>query len=216
MSLLAHTPEDLPAVRQRLFELTKPVKLTAAEFTTYWPFVDNFWVTSNKSGLNQWYRCRLGLKKEAQKKHDNPKKRRYREVRIRTCPCRMVVAKTVEGDVTIQQTPGSEPHDHSLDVADGYKVNSYIRKIATEEGSKGHQAPVLTTLFRGLGRAATGREPLNEAGGRHIDTQYVYNQSIQWRKANPNQRLEGVETYHGSSSSMRHNGGSIKKDTIPR
>jgi len=51
-------------VRQRLFELTKPVKLTAAEFTTYWPFVDNFWVTSNKSGLNQWYRCRLGLKKD--------------------------------------------------------------------------------------------------------------------------------------------------------
>ncbi len=50
MLTLLHTPTDLAVKRRQLFEMTKPVDLTAEELAVYWDFIDNAWVRNKPFG----------------------------------------------------------------------------------------------------------------------------------------------------------------------
>ena len=56
-------PAELDSMRLRLFHLEEPVYLSAEEFETYWPYVDNVWSyhgkRDTKTECKTIYRCRL-------------------------------------------------------------------------------------------------------------------------------------------------------------
>jgi hypothetical protein len=43
MSNVLSVPEDLQKWRERLFSVEEPLTLTAEEYDTYWPYVNNVW-----------------------------------------------------------------------------------------------------------------------------------------------------------------------------
>lgn len=92
----------------------------------------------------------------------------------------MVMETFPDGSVKIRRR-GETTHAHSLAAVDKVKINSALKKIEKEELAKGYTPQAVWSALT-FHKDGEGQKILEEAGGRHLDSAHVYNQSLLLRK----------------------------------
>lgn len=191
--------EDTALMRQRLFALDTPIKLTAEEHARWWPFVNNVWSISSretyKSGIRvEFWNCRLLQKTHDSKKSKNPAaKQRNRPIREgRTYSCRIKV--TVYPDSHYMWTRTSdEGHSHNLAISNQQKINTFLRTVGKGPVESGFNPPAVMAVMRGLTCEELGRKRLEDADRRYLTCKHLANMDVVWRSTHPDQRSTGYE-----------------------
>jgi hypothetical protein len=190
-------PPNLRQIRQSLFALEKVVELSTADFNTYWPYVSNVWVKENTRDLKDgvvvtYYDCRF--RREEHKPKVSKAGAAMKNTRVgATCKTSIRVDFEPSGTYRIYQTSGSTAHSHSLDESDQLKRNDGLRRrvevlVAQSPGTS--PSEILSSL-QGAGVLRTGREQLEDAGGRYLTAKDIHNWSRRFRTTNPDLRLHG-------------------------
>lgn len=191
MTSLLRNPPDLVEWRVKLFNISEPIELTAAEFNLYWPYVDNVWsrnaIRPGKRGTCEYHTCRLQRETSLSRPPADPEKRRNRPPPREGGTCQMKVKvvrlmNPADGTQTVRisRTGQCTAHSHDLDVSDKLKRNSVLMGIAQSESSRGYSPAEITAAIRSEGRE-TGLQRLYDAGGRYFTRSDVKN-AIQSRK----------------------------------
>ncbi|KAI5808718.1 hypothetical protein DFH27DRAFT_540784 [Peziza echinospora] len=143
-----HSPPDLDEWRRRLFTVDTSITMTAAEWDTYWPYIDNVWshrsTQRSKKGpfVTHYYDCRLKGRPPGTPVNQDPnKKKRKRTARERdlcemkikiietTTPNKTYTIEKVKREIgTNGEEPAGEYHRHTLDESDRIKRNSVLRQ----------------------------------------------------------------------------------------
>src|SRR5437762_80562 len=148
---LLKLPTDLSAWRIRLFAVSTSLQLSADEWTTYWPFIDNVYsalaLRRNTDGSeSRHWNCRM------RRRTNKPRaaigassKRRSRTIREGNT-CNFALRITTKFDVAgspvsyeISRVRSCPDHSHTLDESDMLKENSFLRIVAGAEASKDYR-----------------------------------------------------------------------------
>ena len=230
---LLRPPENLTAMRERLFQVQDTIELQVEEFERYWPYVDNVWVRQHRAGTDRtgryttdYYACRLQRPTYTPKASDTPRPdgKPVRKKQIReggTCQMRL---KTVRFDggyssYTITRVGEQIQHTHDLDHLDKIKRTTVLMDIARSEVVKGYMPASVFTLM------SEDMETLAAAGGRYLNRNDVRNASQAWRQAHrdPLRVHDGYKYDHGNgiirkddeASSILTNGHAHMQDPPP-
>ncbi|MCJ1298618.1 2,5-diamino-6-(ribosylamino)-4(3H)-pyrimidinone 5'-phosphate reductase [Hypocenomyce scalaris] len=214
---LFRPPQNLAAMRERLFQVQDTIELQVDEFERYWPYVDNVWVRQHRAGTDRtgryttdYFACRLQRPTYTPKASDTPRPdgKPVRKKQIReggTCQMRL---KTVRFDggyssYTITRVGEHAHHTHDLDHLDKIKRTTVLMDIARSEVVKGYMPASVFTLM------SEDMEKLAAAGGRYLNRNDVRNASQAWRQAHrdPLRVHDGYKYDHGN--------GIIRKDDEP-
>lgn len=189
-SLFSNLP-DLAAMRQRLFDVDDPIELSPADFTAYFPFVDNVWrkcrSVEGQNEMTEWYWCRLKRATNYQRPPPRPtpegKKARKKRTRDDTmCGMALKVIHhrgAIPKCTVVRDVPKDARHTHDLDHIDSLKRNSGIMEIARREAIRGF---VPTSIYHKLWDEP---EKMFDAGGKYMKQSDVRNVQYHWRQLNP-------------------------------
>ncbi|KAJ9633243.1 uncharacterized protein PV06_00941 [Exophiala oligosperma] len=185
-------PPDLGQMRQRLHDLEEPIEIPAADFETYFPFVDNIWrkmrtgEQPETSIRTEYYACRL-RKVANQKPHvprPTPEGKQSRKKRIRddkTCSMTMKVVYNsgpVDSCTISRVADVFQKHTHDLDYIDSTKRNSGIMDTARREAARGFlPASIYWKMWE-------EPEKMYAAGGKFMKVSDVRNVQYAWRQNN--------------------------------
>ncbi|MCJ1302905.1 2,5-diamino-6-(ribosylamino)-4(3H)-pyrimidinone 5'-phosphate reductase [Hypocenomyce scalaris] len=190
MSALHAHPPNIGAVRERLFALGETVRLAAADFEAYWPYIDNLWSSTgtprtNEGCKTEYFCCRLHTT-ENWKPRGGGKRVRERQKPSHTaigCPMRMRVVHAA-GVVTVDRVGESPGHAHALEDSDCYKQPSVFCALATREVANGYSVAEVARNLRGVNCPAD-RAALYAAEGRWLSLKDIHNACAAWKKQHP-------------------------------
>lgn len=208
--IVLNNPSDLMPMRQHAFALHTSITWSAADYASYWPYVDNVWVhnhtermTKKKTQKSYWY-CRL-WKNDADIKSEGHGRRAKRMRLTDPCPMKLALIKrfdeaiddliSVELNCHVNKKFDSEiqrQHNHTLEFLDNIKINSVIKFSAEKEIAKGYTPAAVNRNMQGV-RWEGNYEVLQEAGGRNFNWETVYNAGRNFRKQHPDARILGAK-----------------------
>ena len=180
-SSLHSFPNDIAAWRQRLFAVEEEVVLSAADFTSIWPYVDNIWSVqqSSRSKSNcftRWFLCRLHRAKDHQSATEEHRGKRAKSAHTAIgCGMRISVAERPDGSVLIKRAGKcTAEHLHTLEYSDRYKRNSALHGLAAEQVALGYKVAQIYRNLAAMDRPAA-RQQLHDAGGKFLTLKDVHN-----------------------------------------
>ena len=160
MTSLVDSPPNISIWRQRLFEVSSPIRLSIAEYNAYWPYVDNVWVRHrsreskrDKHVTEYWY-CRQqratwisqdfpdGRDSQGEPSLKWPRKKPKRAGS--TCNMRIRILQVerlqpTDSYVEISRLANcGDGHTHDLPNSDMLKRNSALLATASTESAKGY------------------------------------------------------------------------------
>ena len=203
---LLDIPEELQRHRERLFELIEPITLSAAEYKSWWPWVERFWTLKdsrhwkNDPCISHRYRCRL-FRKQLTTKGEG-KRNKLISTAIE-CPVTMTVVEhfTVNGDVrepvqfVLSKTgrAATLEHNHDIPTLDDFKRSRSMLETAAKYVSKGFRAADVFRALRAEDQPDLHQLFLN-AGGGPLSLKDVHNAAAGYRRTHPDIRLGGNKT----------------------
>lgn len=166
--------------RTQLFDLAKPVTMTAELFDEVWPYVDSVYAKLQSEMMRaygtirvQKYECRLRKSRKSSTVKDPPEnkvvKRRHSSIRDQyLCHVRIKVSRPVDTSlpVTIERL---DEHTHSHDIEASFQIKkpSILVNCITTEAAKNYSAAQIFHALRGVG-TADGSERLGTIGGSSL------------------------------------------------
>ena len=208
-STMLKLPENTPATREAVFLMKSSIKWTPEQFDEYWPLVDNFWVcnkpnnavTDRGTQSSCWW-CRLHKGETLSETHGQ------RNKALRTvAPCGMKIkmVKTysqsdhsillsISLSLHIDKKHACWEHNHQQDYLDQVKINSFVMNIAGKAVSQRYEVHSVRSNLKGV-KWTENRTALEAAGGRHITLKHCHNAGTEWKKAHPDQRIQGAKAF---------------------
>ena len=209
-------PPDLPAWRQRLFNCDQsemPLTLSAEQWASYWPYVDNAWSRKEVSldHRTEYFRCRRW---RSETKSSRPVEAAIRKKKTRPAvKCRMAIKVTHQysGDVIISRgRECGDSHLDTLDEADQAKIPSVFKDLAAKQVAKGYAIADIARNLRGVDNPEL-RAAIQQAGGKWMSRQDVRNAGASWLRAHPNTYRAGAATVCGPTSNRA---GSVDSESL--
>ncbi len=160
VSALFEFPPAVASLRPRFFAVEDDFVLTADDFRTYWPYVDNIWSSvgapaSLKAGRTAYYRCRLHATKDWVPEGEGKKVRRRMKPSRTAIGCGMRMRVVTNGDcVTVSRTGVCTEHVHTLEDSDRWKRPSHFRELAAAQVASGYKVADVARNLRGVDRPA--------------------------------------------------------------
>jgi hypothetical protein len=197
LSPLNSIPSDIAFHRAFLFALDTPVRLTAAVWDRFWPYIDNVWRIHQKpqpspeTGIARVYgSCRLSRKIAYPDDDGNVRPRQRRPGG--TCNAKFKL--TIYPDGTRFMERSGEGHSHTLDQIDRMKRNSGVRNLVLADFFKNWEPNGILAFLRDSSAASNGKDIFRDAGGLYMYRQEVgnvLNQAL--KKAFPGQDISEVK-----------------------
>jgi hypothetical protein len=163
---MINVPEQADQYKKILFDLEKPVVLSAEQFDTFWPLVDSVWtklgnrtIQQNGTVEVQHWECRLRKSKKTgtnvAKKEGRVVKSRITSVRVKDlCQVRMKTTRTLNEPITITiERKDENTHTHSLE--ESFRLcgpPSAVKRIVHQEASKDYTAAQIFHALKGAGK----------------------------------------------------------------
>lgn len=190
-----NAPDNIAAIRKELFEVEQTITLSAEQYNSYWPYVDNIWSSkgtprNTKEGtIVEYFRCRCHPVKEHVPENEGRRKRQKSSHDALGCEMRIRVVKSLN-IVTIDRTGKCLCHIHTLEDIDLRKRPSTFRDLAAIEVAKNYTVAEVARNLRAVDRP-DDRKLLTDAGGWHLSLKDVHNASATWKKDHPNNKRQG-------------------------
>ncbi|OCK94735.1 uncharacterized protein K441DRAFT_659615 [Cenococcum geophilum 1.58] len=177
---ILQNPPDLKQWRQRLHDVAEPLRLTKAEFDTYFPYVSNVWSYQKKyirkDGVEiQHWNCRMqpqtnksikDIGNILKDKDEKAKKTRSKKIRDGgTCKSFLRIEILLDS-YTLSLT--GDPHKHDLDYMDQIKRNNALRLRCEHEIWRQRQPAEILAALQGSTYMQDGRKQLTDAGGEYL------------------------------------------------
>ena len=206
-STLVVLPEDTLATRAAVFLLERAIRWTPEQFEEYWPLVDNFWIrnkpvkplTGQCTRSSYWW-CRLCKGETVSATHGQ----RNKSLRtVDPCGMKLKMIKTysqsddsvllfIEISLHIDKKHPCYEHNHTQDFLDLIKINSFVMKIAGKVVSQGVDVCSVHSILKDV-KWTNNLTALEAAGGKHLNLKDCHNAGAEWKKAHPDQRIQGAK-----------------------
>ena len=207
-STILKLPEDAPDTREACFLLRRPIIWTTEQFDAYWPLVDNFWVCNKpnnavtaKGTQSSYWWCRLYKGETVSETHGQRNKSLRR---VAPCGMKLKMVKTysqsdhsillsVEISLHLDKKHPCWEHNHGQDYVDQCKINSFVMNAAGLAVAQGWEVHSVHSNLKGV-KWTHNLTALEAAGGRHLKLIDCHNAGTEWKKAHPDQRIQGAKT----------------------
>ena len=206
-STILKLPPHIPETRETVFLLSKPIRWTVEDFDAYWPLVDNFWVCNKpnnaitgKGTQSSYWWCRLHKGETVSETHGQRNKQLRR---VPPCGMKLKMVKSysqsdhgillsVEISLHLDKKHPCWQHNHERDFVDQCNINSFVMDAAGRAVATGWEVASIFSNLRGV-KWANNLTALEAAGGKHLKLLDVHNAGAEWKKVNPDGRIQGAK-----------------------
>ncbi len=173
----------------------------------YWPLVDNFWVCNKpnnaitgKGTQSSYWWCRLHKGDTVSETHGQRNKQIRR---VPSCGMKLKMVKSfsqsdhgilmsVEISLHLDKKNPCQQHNHEADYVDQCKINSFVMNAAGLVVASGWEVASVHSNLKGV-KWTSNLTALEAAGGRHLTLKHCHNAGADWKKANPDGRIQGAK-----------------------